>query len=660
MTNHLVNEKSSYLLQHVNNPVDWYPWCDKAFKLARERDCPVFLSIGYATCHFCHLMERESFSQEDVAEILNAHFICIKIDKEQLPHIDRIYMDFAKVIMAMQGGWPLNLFLTPDLKPFYATTYVPPETMQGMMGLKEIAIHVATLWEGSEREMLEEEAENLLMIFQAEEEKHHGQMVTKEGLKRAFEAVYDHVDPIFGGLKRDPKFPMGYLYTTFLRQSFLDQDARGAFVAELSLQRLALGGIHDHIGGGFSRYSQDVRWEIPHFEKQLVDQAILLVAYVEAYQMTKKPFYQNIAKEIISYVLDNLTNSSGLFCTGEDAEVKGENGGFYTWELKEVEELLDSEEFYLASHYFHLSEKGNFFGKNILHADVDVEEFARRYHADPVSVEKRLKIILSKLREARKKRDRPIKDTSTILAYNALMLFALVKYGFICKDHTVLELAKEKMELLLNQKILYRSYPHKAIFTDYAYLISALIEFFAIFHESRYLNLAIELCNQVESLFKMPKGGYYLMEKSEDVILRKCEIADGSEPSANSVHAENLLKIYQWTRDSNYRSSAEAIFCLGAEQIAILPEGYGYGLGSLLRYYNKTALLMVLSSKDDEILNAYADLYLPFSSMIVYSDELTKRLPWLQKIEGLNLQVFPGIIYQGKEKILEELWKNRY
>lgn len=660
MSNHLSNERSSYLLQHKNNPVDWYPWCDEAFKIAKERDCPIFLSIGYATCHWCHVMERESFSQDDIAEILNRHFVSIKVDKEELPHIDRVYMDFAKVIMALQGGWPLNLFLTPDLKPFYALTYVPPETMRGMMGLKEIASHVHTLWIGGERDLLEQEAENLLMVFQAEEQKVRSKMVTKEGMKKAFAAVYEHVDPIFGGLKREPKFPMGYLYTTFLRESFLEQDARGAFIAELSLTKLALGGIRDHIGGGFSRYSQDIRWEIPHFEKQLVDQAILLSAYVEAYQMTKKPFYQKIAKEIVTYVLTTLRNSSGTFCTGEDAETQGEDGSFYTWHLKEVEELLTTEELYLAAHYFHLSEKGNFYGKNILHADLDPEEFARRYQTDTLSLEQRLNAILGKLGEARKKRERPLKDGGTILAYNAMMLIGLIKYGFICKDQEALDVAKETMELFIKEKGLYRTYPHKAIFTDYAYFISALLEFFTTFYEMRYLSLAIELTEEVESLFKMPQGGYYLMQEGPDIILRKCEIADGSEPSGNSVHAENLLKIYQWTRDLKYRSRAEGIFSLGGDQLTLLPEGYGYGLCALLRYFDETAPIMVLSSKDEEILNVYADLYLPFSSLIVYSDGLAERLPWLQKVEGLNLQVFPGIIYQGKEKILEELWKNRY
>lgn len=602
-------------------------------------------------------MDRESFHQEDVAELIEKYFVPIRVDKEQFPHIDRLYMDFAKVIMSMQGGWPLNLFLTPDLKPFYAMTYVPPETMKGMLGLKEIGEHIHTLWQGKERDLLEHEAENLVALFRKEDEQPHTKMVTKEEMSQAFARLYEHMDPLFGGLKREPKFPMGYLYTTLLRQSFIHQDARGSFAAELSLTRLSQGGIHDHVGGGFSRYAQDARWEVPHFEKQLIDQAVLLSSYVEAYQMTKRSLYGKIAKKIVEYVLQHLKTDFGLFFAGEDAEAGEKNGSFYVWGLDEVEDLLNPEEFYLASHYFNLTEKGNFFGKNTLHATSEIEEFAKRYQADPIAVETRIETFLQKLGEARKNREKPKKDDQVILAQNALMIVSLLKYSLVFQETEVGMVAKKSLDFLMNQPSLHRSYTkeggsHQTVFTDYAYLISALLECFTVFHEVKYLKKAIALTEEVEGLFKSPYGGYYLMRDGEDIIYRKCEISDGSEPSGNSVHAENLLRLYSWTRDLKYRERAEDIFRLGFDQVHLLPEGYSYGLGALLRYYEEKAPVMILSTRDEEILKSFADLYLPFSSLIVYSDELTEFLPWVKKMEGeVTLQIFPSEFYKGKEEI---------
>src|ERR1700722_273941 len=343
-TNRLIHEKSPYLLQHAHNPVDWFPWSKEAFDLAKESDKPIFLSIGYATCHWCHVMEHESFENQEIAKLMNNTFVNIKIDREELPQVDSIYMEFAQALMSSAGGWPLNLILTPDLKPFFAVTYLPPANRRGLIGMKQFIQHIDQLWQGEERQTLVEQAEKIVKIFEKTAKSAGESIPSEQNLATAIEAMYEMADPVYGGLKGEPKFPMGYQSVFLLAYSQGKGDSRALFCAELSLDMMLRGGIYDHLGGGFSRYAIDEKWIVPHFETMLYDNAILARTYLDAYKYTKKEAYRIACEQTLDYVLEEMSRPEGGFYSAEDADSEGHEGMFYTWTFQEIREVLSNEE----------------------------------------------------------------------------------------------------------------------------------------------------------------------------------------------------------------------------------------------------------------------------------------------------------------------------
>src|SRR5581483_9817830 len=539
-TNRLIKEKSPYLSQHAHNPVDWYPWGQEAFDLAKALDKPIFLSIGYATCHWCHVMEKESFQNVEVAEMMNDAFVNIKVDREELPHVDNLYMELAQALMSSSGGWPLNLVLTPELKPFFAATYLPPVNRRGMVGMGQFIQSIKHLWTTEDRKHLIDQADKIVKIFERSSQPCGAVLPTEESLSNAVEILYGLVDPVYGGMKGKPKFPWGYQSCFLLQYSKVKGDSRALFCAELTLDKMLRGGIYDQIGGGFSRYAVDERWMIPHFEKMLYDNAILARTYLAGWKYLKKESYKSACEEILNYVLREMTHPQGGFYSAEDADSEGQEGMFYTWSFEEIHEVLSEEEAQVFCRYYGVTPQPNFEGRSVLYIPYPLEEFAEM-HGVPLE---KLKTLLSqsreKLMQRRQKREHPFKDDKIIVSWNGLMIDvmsaasqALGKSEF--KEAAVKAARFIKEHLWKECRLLRRWREGEGRFAagldDYAFLIKGLITLFEEGCGSEWLIWAIELTGVLEKEFKAPEGAFYYAAEDQTLMVRKCEYYDGAEPS---------------------------------------------------------------------------------------------------------------------------------
>jgi uncharacterized protein len=603
-TNHLVNEKSPYLLQHLHNPVDWYPWGKEAFELAQSEDKPIFLSIGYATCHWCHVMEKESFEDPEVAKLMNEVFVNIKVDREELPEIDTIYMEFAQALMSSAGGWPLNVILTPDLKPFFAITYLPPKSKRGLMGLQEFSGHIKQIWESEERARLLEQADKLVEMFQRASFSQGEELPSENHVLASLQVLFDIADPIYGGIKGAPKFPMSYQANFLLEISKAKGDSRALFYVELTLDMMHNGGIYDHLGGGFSRYSVDERWHVPHFEKMAYDNAILADAYLEAWRFTKKGAYKTVVEEILNYILRDMTHADGGFYSAEDADTDGQEGLFYTWTPTEIQEVLSLEEAELFCQLYGVSHEGNFEGRSVLHLSVPIEEFAE-IKAIPLD---QLLPMIAHAREAlfkkRQQRSRPFKDDKILSSWNGLMIHAFIKASGALNEQKFREAAVKaaefiKAHLWKNGKLLRRWREGESRFNagleDYSFMIKGLISLFEQGCGSEWLKWAIEMADILELDFKAEDGAFYHTDGNEPVLIRKCEFYDGAEPSGNGVHCENLIRLFQLTQSEKYLDQAEDILKAARKYIESYPPGACYHLLALQRYLDVKAPTIVIA-----------------------------------------------------------------
>jgi uncharacterized protein YyaL (SSP411 family) len=641
-TNRLIHEKSPYLLQHAHNPVDWFPWGQEAFDLAKQSDKPIFLSIGYATCHWCHVMGHESFENQDIAKLMNETFINIKIDREELPQVDSIYMEFAQALMSSAGGWPLNLILTPDLKPFFAVTYLPPANRRGLIGMKQFVQHISELWQSEERTQLVDQADKIVKIFEKTAKSFGESVPSEQNLAMAAEIMYEMADPVFGGLKGEPKFPMGYQSVFLLAFSRVKGDSRALFCAELSLDMMLRGGIYDHLGGGFSRYAIDERWIVPHFEKMLYDNAILARTYLDAYKYTKKESYRAICEQTLDYVLGEMAHPEGGFYSAEDADSQGHEGMFYTWAFQEVREVLSNEEAELFCQYYGITPEGNFEGRNVLHIPIPIEEFAQLRHL-PIE---ELRSILDKARlkmlKMRQMRQRPLKDDKIIVSWNGLMIDALIKASTLLKKAHYKESAIKtanfiKTYLCKEGKLMRRWRENEARFLggidDYAFLIKGLISLFEEGCGSQWLKWAIELADLLRKELKAEEGAFYYNLEDPALLIRKCEYYDGAEPSGNAVHCENLLRLYQLTQDEIYLKEAVDILKAAKHYIEIYPPGACYHLISLLHYLDvkATTIVVALDSEanlKNEIQEFLSARFLPHA-VVIWKDPKDELLSTL-------------------------------
>ncbi len=586
--NHLAHEKSPYLQQHAHNPVDWYPWGEEAFALSEKLDKPIFLSVGYATCHWCHVMERESFSDPQMAQLMNDTFVNIKVDREELPEVDNIYMEFAQVLMSSAGGWPLNVILTSDLKPFFAVTYLPPKTKRGLIGLDQFIAHIKQIWQSDERQLLIEQANKLVEVFERTHVSAGEEMPGEEQLVNGVERLFEVADPLYGGVKGEPKFPLGYQANFLLQFAKKKNESRALFYVELTLDRMARGGIYDHLGGGFARYSIDQKWQIPHFEKMLYDNAILADAYLEAWLSTNKPIYRRITQEILDYILREMTSPEGGFYSAEDADSEGHEGRFYTWTPHEIQAVLTPEEAQLFCQYYQVTEHGNFEGRSVLNQLLPSNEFAEIYKLSEEELEKRLAHARKLLFIEREKRERPFKDDKILSGWNGLMIAALARAGKMLQEERFTQAAEKAATFLKNNlwkegRLLRRYREEEARFPagldEYAYLIHGLLELGPEWH-----TWAVELATLLKNEFKAKGGAFYQTEKKQSILLRKCEFYDGAEPSGNGVHAHNLIRLFQMTQDETYLTQMEDILKAAKKFIEAYPPGACYHLLALQCY----------------------------------------------------------------------------
>ena len=649
-TNRLIREKSPYLLQHAHNPVDWYPWGDEAFAAAKAHDKPIFLSIGYATCHWCHTMEQESFENEEIAELMNTYFINIKVDREELPEVDALYMDFAQSMMAGSSGWPLNVILTPHLTPFFAATYLPPKSRESMLGLFELLHRIHQIWIGHEREKVEEQAARIVEFFEENLAISGSELPKKQHIQELSELFFKIADPIYGGLKGAPKFPVGYQYNFLLIVAGLFKDSRALFLVERTLDMMHRGGIYDHIGGGFSRYSVDNRWLIPHFEKMLYDNALLGEAYINAWKFTKKPLYKHVAQEVLDYILRDMTHPEGGFYSAEDADSEGVEGLFYIWQYQELEAFLGKERFKTFANFYGVTQEGNFEGMNVLHMPLGLHEFSSHHHIDPYLLEKELKEDREILFLAREKRVHPFKDDKVLTSWNGLMIHTMAEAGLAFNEPKYLEGAKTAISFIRTylwhgREVKRRFRDGEALhfggLEDYAFLIRSLLTLFEKGEGAHYLEWAMQLTAEVETLFKSPQGAFYQSDGQDiSIILRRCSLSDGAEPSGNAVHTENLLRLYRLTLDLKYKQQAEDVLKAVKASLENYAPGYFYHVMNTGRYYDAhspTYIIALNKNLDhlEKIKRAINESFNPYGTTIFsYPKEKEKLLLLLPFMEN--------------------------
>lgn len=609
-TNRLVNEKSPYLLQHAHNPVDWYPWGEEAFKVAKAQDRPIFLSIGYATCHWCHVMEQESFENVEVAQLMNDAFINIKVDREEKPEIDSLYMEFAQAMMSGGAGWPLNVILTPDLMPFFAATYLPADATRGFLGMKQLALRIRQIWEDpEEKENVILQAGKIVDVFATHIHSEGELLPEQTQIKEAAEILFKTADPVYGGTKGAPKFPIGIQACFLLRLVKTTADSRALFYVERTLEMMHRGGIYDHIGGGFSRYTVDERWLVPHFEKMLYDNAILARAYLETWQFTRHPFYREVVEEILGYVMREMTHSNGGFYSAEDADSEGHEGWFYTWSWDQIHSVLGADA-PLFCDVYGVTPAGNFEGRNILHMRASFDEYASQHRLESGALKNILKEMRQKLFEVRDKRQHPSKDDKILTAWNGLMIYALAEAGAVLNKPEYLDFAENAavfiQENLWREGTLLRRWREgearfDGCLDDYAFLIQGLLSLFEADRGSRWLEFALTLANELASEFKAEQGAFYLTNgRDPNLILRRCEFYDGAEPSGNAVQTENLIRLYQITGIENYIKEAEDVLRAAKEHIDLYPPGACYHLMALERYFDQKAPTIIVSLNQEE------------------------------------------------------------
>ena len=591
MANRLAEETSPYLLQHKDNPVDWYPWGEEALQKSREEDKPILLSVGYSACHWCHVMERESFEDEQTARMMNERYVNIKVDREERPDIDSIYMSAVQAL-TRHGGWPMTVFLTPDGAPFYGGTYFPPVPSRGMPSFQQVLLSLADAYENRRDEVLQS-AESVRDYLQASTSTAIPKSTLgPELLEAAAESLKSQLDRTFGGFGGAPKFPQPMNLEVLLRHYHRTGNENSLAGVELTLRKMANGGIYDHLGGGFARYSVDARWLVPHFEKMLYDNALLVQLYLEAYQATDNPFYKRTAEETLDYVMRDMTSPEGGFYSAEDADSEGVEGKFYVWTPDEIKEALEPEEAEPAMRYWGVTETGNFEGKNILNVPQSPEAVAADFGFSPDELRERIEKARSKLFDVREERVRPGRDDKVLSAWNGLMLrsFAFAARVLGREDYRAVA---EKNAAFLLEKLksdgrLRRSYKDgRARFNgyleDYAMVSDGLVALYEATFEPRWLSEADSLCDAMFELFWDAESGtfYDTPADHEKLVTRPRDIYDNATPSGTSVAVDVLLKLALLLDRNDYRQRTEAVLENLSGGMEKLPGAFGRLLSAL-------------------------------------------------------------------------------
>lgn len=610
--NRLINEKSPYLLQHAHNPVDWYPWGDEALAKAKAEDKPIFLSIGYSTCHWCHVMERESFEDEEVAALLNEGYISVKVDREERPDIDHIYMNACQA-MTGQGGWPLTVLLTPEKKPFFAGTYFPKKGRWGLPGLVEILTQVGQKWE-QERDRVQEAGEEVLELMGPRLGLQSGASLNRDVLDMAYQQLKDRFDHEYGGFGQAPKFPSPHNLMFLLRYWKRSGEKEALTMVERTLQAMYRGGLFDHVGYGFSRYSTDQKWLVPHFEKMLYDNALLALAYLEAYQVTGSNFYARVARKIFTYILRDMTSPEGGFYSAEDADSEGVEGKFYLWTPGEVGEILGEDAGEVFCRQYDIAPGGNFEGKsipNLIHNPLENEAPASGQESGDYRAH--LDVLRKKLFVAREERVRPFKDDKILTSWNGLMIAALARGGAVLEEPGYTRAAERAAGFILsrlrreNGRLLARYRDGEAAIPayldDYAFITWGLLELYGAGFEPRFLRDALTLTHQALDLFRdRQHGGFFFYgADAEELIARPKEIYDGALPSGNSVMLLNLLRLARLTGDETLRDEAERQVLAFAGVVAEYPQAYSFFMMGLDFYLGPVREIVIAGKSGDAL-----------------------------------------------------------
>lgn len=624
-TNNLIKETSPYLLQHAHNPVDWYPWGEEAFERARSENKPILLSIGYSACHWCHVMAHESFENEPIARLMNEHFVNIKVDREERPDLDSIYMN-SVMMMNGHGGWPMTVFLTPDGVPFYGGTYYPPVDRGGMPGFPRILISIAEAYQAKRDEIAQSADSILSELKRIDSIKPQEGDLGHEIADQAATQLLRVLDPVHGGFGRAPKFPPSMALTFLLRQYARTKDQGALDAVELTLQRMANGGMYDQLGGGFHRYSVDEKWLVPHFEKMLYDNALLSRIYLDAFLVTGKEFYKRIATETLDYVRREMTDPSGGFYSSQDADSEGEEGKFFVWTLQEVEALLGEKDAKLFCRYFDISEFGNFEGHSILHVESEVESIAKFMR---VTVEELNQVIERGKRilfEVREKRIKPFRDEKMLTAWNGLMLRSFAEAARVLDRQDYLDVAMKNASFLLSQLKkngrLLRT--HKAgesklnaYLEDYAYLADGLLALYEATFDLRWFEEAHSLIEtMIEQFWDEEEGGFFFTSSDhEKLITRTKDWYDNATPGGNSVAAHVLLRLALLTGEDGHRSKAERILNLLKPAMMRSPNAFGHLLCALDLYLASPYEVAIIGLPGDDDTHSLLDVvfkrYLP-------------------------------------------------
>ena len=630
-TNHLISESSPYLLQHAHNPVNWFAWGDEAFNKAKELDKPVLVSIGYAACHWCHVMERESFENAVVAEYMNEHFICIKVDREERPDVDHVYMDAAQA-MSGSGGWPLNVFCTPDRKPFFAGTYFPPQNYQNRPSWMNVLSSLHQSWL-DKRQLINEQADKLTgylgggnkLITTSVTVLRTGELLfSKHELDEVYEALIPSFDMVDGGFGNAPKFPSTYVIKFLLQYFHFTGNEEALQQALLSINKMIMGGIYDQVGGGFARYSTDATWLVPHFEKMLYDNALLITLLADAYKITHDKLYKKTIEQTLDFIQRELTNPAAGFYSSLDADSEDEEGKFYVWSKTEIDSIL-GDDAKLFNEYFDVTNEGNWEGKTILHHNLRVEEFAALNKLNATQFEQMLEEGIKKLVNERNKRIRPGTDDKIILSWNAMMVTAYAAAGEALDNTGYRKIAEDQLEFLLDvfrskedNSLFYHNYKNGlaanyAFLDDYAQLIAALLDVYGITANELLLTEANALTKYVIQHFSDKDDAlfFYTSNLQHDIIVRKKDFYDGAQAAGNSVMANNLQRLAVIFDNNSYYERAQKMCGSLKKAVTQYPNSFANWAMALTNYGYPINEIAVVGENALKILHEVNLLYVP-------------------------------------------------
>ena len=648
MSNRLSEENSPYLLQHSNNPVNWYPWCDEAFKLAEEKDLPVFLSIGYSTCHWCHVMERECFEDDEVAKILNSNFISIKVDREQRPDIDSIYMSVCQM-MTQRGGWPLSIFITPKKEPFFAGTYFPKNGKDKMVGFVDLLNNIINVWNNNKPDIFKSAESIIKSLKDISNPKLPNSFIKKDNMKEIFESLKDFYDEKYGGFGEAPKFPspQNIIFLAKYFSSFKDNDSLR--MINQTLTSIALGGIHDHLGGGFHRYSTDVKWLVPHFEKMLYDQANILEALYEGYLLDEKDIYLETINSTQNYLNEIMKSDSGAFFSAEDADSEGEEGLFYIWSEGELKEVLKSDEFYFFKHLYNIEPQGNFLeettkqenGKNIIYLKDELEKFSSIFSLEENLIKEESKRIKSKLKNYRNKRKRPILDDKILTDWNSMVISSLSKISRIKNNHHSLDTAIRCNEFIeknmINNGDLNHCYRNNVssingTLDDYSFYSKALIDLYESTLDPNYLIKAYKISERMIFYFWDHKNGLFFSSRDDDdLIVRQKNLLDGASPSGNSIALYALAKLSYYFNDEDLKNKATELSSRLGEMAKKFPINLGMFLSNQFLLYDDTTQIIITSNWEhldhsNEVVNYLINYSRPNKTLFHINSDSQRRI----------------------------------